>query len=67
MRYELERWKKHGRGLGEGSRIIQTAVELCAFDEGFLLGYELGQQNPTAVPNTPVRMTLTFGIPKENQ
>ena len=66
MRYDLERWKKSGRGLSEESRIIQTAVELCAFDEGFLLGYELGQQNPTAVPNTPVRMILRFGITKEN-
>lgn len=65
MRYDLARWQHHGRGLSEESRIIESFVELCAFDEGFLLGYELGEQN--AVPNTPVRMTLTAGIPKENQ
>lgn len=65
MRYDLERWEQCGRGLHEDSRIIQSAVELSAFDEGFLLGYELGLESSPAPRPTAVKMTLTIGTPKE--
>jgi hypothetical protein len=48
MRTSLEHWQRTGCKPNDRSRIIQEQIELCEFDEGFLLGFELGSRSKTS-------------------
>jgi hypothetical protein len=63
MRATAERWKKTQRVLCHDSRFIDGEIELCAFDQGFLLGYEFAKSS--CPPTTKaVKMILTPGPPR---
>jgi hypothetical protein len=65
MRVTPERWKKTRRVLCHESQLFEDEILLCAFDEGFLLGFEFAQSS-SPNPGVPVRMVLTPQSPKEN-
>ena len=75
MRVVRARWTKavgkcHNDGNpGDHCRLYSREwVDVCLFDEGFLLGFEAGweaaKDNPPS-PTSAVRMVLTPGQPKD--
>lgn len=58
-RIPIARWEKTGVKCRDETRLLGDEYLLCAFDEGFLYGYEFGieQSEPTSGP--AVRMILT--------